>query len=182
METLRPDVARTRVQILAAARTLVDSGESHALNAVARVAGVGVGTVYRHFATVTELEEAMVWVQFDALANMLRDAEPEHLANVLSEHFRLLVEDPLFEEVTSRRQPVLEQTSQRQHALIGSLGELMRRSAELGYVRPDVGPAEVLSLMCGVAHSARRAQEAGDETDSPVLLRVVFDGLRLVAT
>lgn len=37
---------------------------------------VGVATVYRHFATVAELEEALVWERFEALGVILRDAEP----------------------------------------------------------------------------------------------------------
>jgi AcrR family transcriptional regulator len=180
MDTLRRDVARTRLQIIEAARTLVVTGESPALNAVARAADVGVGTVYRHFATVAELEEAMVWDQFDALAKILHDAGPEQLAHVLSVHLRLLIDDPLFEKVTSRRQSALERTSQLQAALIESLAELMDRSAALGHLRPDVGPAQVLLLLCGIAHSARTAQVAGDSTESAVMLRVVLDGLRPV--
>ena len=180
MDTLRRDVARTRLQIIEAARGLASAGESPALNAVARAADVGVGTVYRHFATVAELEESMVWDQFNALGKIIRDAGPEQLAHVLSVHFRLLVEDPLFEKVTSRRQPALERTSQLQTALIENLGELMGRSAELGHLRPDVEPAQVLQLLCGIAHSARAAQAAGDNTDSAVMLRVVLDGLRPV--
>jgi AcrR family transcriptional regulator len=180
MDTLRRDVARTRLQIIDAARTLVAAGESAALNAVARAAVVGVGTVYRHFATVAELEEAMVWDQFDALAQILEDAEPEELAHVLTAHFRLLVDDPLFEKVTSRRQPALERTSQLRTALIESLGGLMDRSATLGHLRPDVEPDQVLLLLCGIAHAARTAQAAGDSTDSALMLRVVLDGLRPV--
>jgi len=180
MNTIRRDVARTRLQIIEAARTLIGTGESPALNAVARAADVGVGTVYRHFATVAELEEAMVWEQFDTLAKILSDAGPDQLAQVLSAHFRLLVEDPLFEKVTSRRQPALERTSQLQAALIEKLGELMGRSAELGHLRTDVEPAQVLLLLCGIAHSARTAQEAGDNIGSAVMLRVVLDGLRPV--
>lgn len=178
METLRRDAARTRLQILEAARTLVTAGENVALNAVAHAADVGVGTVYRHFATVAELEETLVWDQFDALAKILHDAGPDQLAHVLSAHFRLLVEDPLFEKVTARRQPALERTSQLQNALIENLGELMDRSVALGHLRPDVGPSQVLLLLCSIAHAARTAQAAGDDADSAVMLRVVLDGLR----
>lgn len=182
MDTIRRDVARTRLQIVEAARTLVVADENLALNAVARAADVGVGTVYRHFASVAELEEAMVWDRFDALAKILQNAGPDQLAYALTAHFRLLLEDPLFEKVTSREQPALERTSQLREALTVSLGELMDRSAELGHLRPDIRPAQLLLLLCGIAHSARTAQVSGDSVDGVVMLRVVLDGLRPAKT
>lgn len=177
MDTIRRDVARTRLHIVEAARTLVAADENLALNAVARAADVGVGTVYRHFASVAELEEAMVWDQFDALAKILHNAGPDQLAHVLTAHFRLLVEDPLFEKVTSREQPALERTSQLRKALIASLGDLMDRSADVGHLRPDIRPAQLLLLLCGIAHSARTAKVSGNSADSVAMLRVVLDGL-----
>ncbi|WP_285036259.1 hypothetical protein [Plantibacter sp. ME-Dv--P-095] len=178
MGTPRRDVARTRLHILEAARSLVAAGETPALNTVAHTADVGVGTVYRHFATVAELEEALVWDRFDALATILRQAGPEHLDQALSAHFRLLVEDSLFEKVVSRQEAALERTTQLQTALIEDLGTLMQRAAALGHLRPDVGPTQVLLLLCGIAHAARTASMASDDPDSSLMLQVVLEGLR----
>jgi AcrR family transcriptional regulator len=178
MGTPRRDVARTRLHILEAARSLVAAGETPALNTVAHAADVGVGTVYRHFATVAELEEALVWDRFDALATLLRQAGPEHLDQALSAHFRLLVEDSLFEKVVSRRETALERTTQLQTALIEDLGTLMQRAAALGHLRPDVGPGQVLLLLCGIAHAARMGSMASDDPDSSLMLQVVLEGLR----
>ena len=178
MEPLRRDAARTRERIVEAARVLAGNGESLGLNAVARMADVGVGTVYRHFATVPELEEALVWGQFDALEEVLRSASPDQLERVFFSHFALLVEDPLFEKVTSRATPALERTAQMRDSLIRNLGELMSRAEASGHIRPGVTASDVVLLLCGIAHSARAAQAEAGSPQSRFLLNVMFEGLQ----
>ncbi|MYT23392.1 TetR family transcriptional regulator, partial [Streptomyces sp. SID7760] len=56
---LRKDAARNWERIIAVARGLVDQGTALQLNDVARRAGLGVGTVYRHFATPEALLESV---------------------------------------------------------------------------------------------------------------------------
>jgi AcrR family transcriptional regulator len=178
MESLRRDAARSRERIVDAARTLTMGGETLALNAVARAADVGVGTVYRHFATIAELEEALVWQQFEALAEILHFAEPDELERVFSDYLMLLMQDPLFERVTARATPALPQTSLLRDSLITSLGELMTRAMASGHLRPDVSASDVVLLLCGIAHSARAAQAAPQSPQSRLLLQVLLDGLR----
>lgn len=178
MESLRRDAARSRERIVEAARTLTVEGETLALNAVARAADVGVGTVYRHFATVAELEEALVWQQFEALAEILTSAEPDELEQVFSDYLMLLMQDPLFEKVTARTTPALPQTSLLRDSLITSLGELMTRAVASSHLRPDVSASDVVLLLCGVAHAARATNTAPDSPQSRLLLRVTLDGLR----
>ena len=121
MTLLRSDAARNHARILDAARRLTGNGEPLALNAVARAAEVGVGTVYRHFATTAELEETLVWDRFDDLAEILDGAGPGQLERVLTAVFTLLAQDPVFEAVTSRPQFALEQTAALQQALVERL-------------------------------------------------------------
>jgi AcrR family transcriptional regulator len=177
METLRRDAARTRERIVDAARTLAAEGQIPGLNAVARAADVGVGTVYRHFATIPELEEALVWRQFDALAEILRSAGPDELEHVLVAYFELLVGDPLFEKVTSRGTPASDRTSELKASLLESLEELITRAAASGHLRPDVTASVVVVLLCGVAHSSRAAGSAADGIQGRFLLRIMLDGL-----
>ena len=181
MEPLRRDAARSRERILDAARTLTVDGEGLALNAVARAADVGVGTVYRHFATVAELEEALVWQQFEALAEILSSSGPDELEHVFSTYLMLLMQDPLFEKVTARATPASPQTSLLRNSLIMSLGELMSRAVTSGHLRPDVAASDVVLLLCGIAHSARAAEAAPDSPQSRLLLLVLLDGLRATA-
>jgi AcrR family transcriptional regulator len=177
METLRRDAARMRERIVDAARTLAAEGRIPGLNAVARAADVGVGTVYRHFATIPELEEALVWRQFDALADILRSAEADELEHVLVAYFELLVDDPLFEKVTARATPASQRTSELKNSLLESLGDLLTRAAASGHLRPDVTASVVVALLCGVAHSARAAGSAADSAQGRFLLRIMLDGL-----
>jgi AcrR family transcriptional regulator len=178
---LRKDAALNRTRIVEAARELAARGDPLALNAVARAAGVGVGTVYRHYSTVEELEEVLVWERFDDLGEILRDAGPAHLERVLTAHFVLLTQDILFERVTARPEPALEQTAEKRIALITGLSTLMDRARAEGDLGADVDAEEILMLMCGLAYAARSAEVAADSPQAQAMLRVVFDGLRTPA-
>lgn len=178
MAELRSDAARNRGRILDAARELAAQREPLALNAVARLADVGVGTVYRHFSTVEELEETLVWDRFDDLAHILDGAGPAQLERVLAAVFTLLTDDPLFEKVASRPNAVLEHTVTARDTLTGRLEEVLDLSHAEGKVRDGIDAAGVLLLMCGLAHAVRTAGLTADSHQSRVLLRVAFDGLR----
>lgn len=178
MDGLRRDAARNRDRILEAARELLDRGDDLALNAVARAADVGVGTVYRHFATVEELEEVVVWDRFDELDRLLNEAGPDGFDQALSQHVALLITDPLFERVTARSDAVLPQTVSKRAALLDHLGEVLKDARSEGRVRADVDAAAVVLLACGVAHSIRSAGLAPDSDAARLLLDVVLRGLR----
>jgi len=77
----RADAARNRVRLLAAAKVVFSAGGPEAsLEAVARAAGVGIGTLYRHFPTREALFEAVYRREVDELAALaeasLSDADP----------------------------------------------------------------------------------------------------------
>jgi AcrR family transcriptional regulator len=178
MAPLRSDAARNHARILDAARSLAGNGEPLALNAVARAAEVGVGTVYRHFATTSELEETLVWDRFDDLAEILDSTGPDHLERALTAVFTLLAQDPVFEAVTSRPQPALEQTAARQQELLERLAQVLDHTRAAGALKEGIDAPAVLMLMCGLAHSVRNNGVDADGPQARMLLRVVFDGLR----
>jgi AcrR family transcriptional regulator len=178
MEELRRDAARNRARILVAAREATDRGEALAMNAIARAADVGVGTVYRHFATVAQLEEVVVWDRFDELERMLDESGPDLLDRTIAAHVALLVADPLFEAVTARPHPVLPETAMKRDALIAGLGLVLERARGEGTVRDDIDATAVLLLACGVAHSIRSASLSPDSAEAQLLLRILFRGFR----
>lgn len=178
MDELRSDAARNRARILDVAREIAAGGEPLALNAVARAAGVGVGTVYRHFATVEELEETLVWERFDDLADTLSGAGPHQFETVLTKHFTLLVDDALFETVTARAVPTLEHTAAMRDSLTVTLQQVLDQTRVEGALRDGINAAEVLMLMCGLAHSVRNVGLDADSPQARMLLRVAFDGMR----
>ncbi|QHC54783.1 TetR/AcrR family transcriptional regulator [Rathayibacter tanaceti] len=178
MDGLRRDAARNRDRIIEAAKELLHRGDELAMNAVARAADVGVATVYRHFATVEELEEVVVWDRFDQLDRLLNETAPDGLDRTLTEHVALLATDPLFERVTARPDAVLPQTAAKRAALLDRLAEVLEDARSRGRVRVDVDAASILLLACGTAHSVRSAGLAPDSDAARILLDVLLRGLR----
>ncbi|MFF5566945.1 TetR/AcrR family transcriptional regulator [Streptomyces sp. NPDC012623] len=75
---LRADAARNRVRVLRIARERIAAGdESLQLNAIARLAGLGTGTVYRHFPNRHALMEALSAERFSELVEEARAAAVE---------------------------------------------------------------------------------------------------------
>ncbi|MBB2923635.1 TetR/AcrR family transcriptional regulator [Cellulomonas cellasea] len=178
MEGLRKDAARNRARIVDAARESVARGEPLTLNAVARAADVGVGTVYRHFGCVEELEEVLVWDRFDELAEIMQAPGSARLEAVVAAHFALLAEDELFERVTSRAAPALDRTAAMRTSLVDTLALLVAEARSAGRVRAGVDADAVLVLVCGLAHGVRSAGLAPGSASAQTLLQVVLDGLR----
>src|ERR1700732_5326852 len=72
---LRADARRNRERILASARAaFAESGDVVQIDDVARHAGVGVGTVYRHFPTKQALVTELVWQTFRLFTPRAREA------------------------------------------------------------------------------------------------------------
>ncbi len=178
MPEIRKDAARNRARILEAARVMSERGEPLALNAVAKTADVGVGTVYRHFATVDELEEVLTWSRFDELSTLLADSGEGRIERLLTTLFEIMATDGLFESVTTRTTPALQETTDRRDALFDELDDLLRGARESGRIRGDVDARGVVALVCGIAHSVRAAALPTSGARATTLLRVVFDGLR----
>lgn len=71
---LRADAARNRLKVLDAARAaFAQDGRDAQMDDIARRAGVGVGTVYRHFPTKESLAQAMVQQRFEQILAFVRD-------------------------------------------------------------------------------------------------------------
>lgn len=178
MDELRRDAARNRERILSTAREAAARGETLTMNAIARAADVGVGTVYRHFATVDELEETVVWDRFDELDHLMGQAGPQRLAQTLTAHVSLLVADPLFEAVTARVHPVLAETASKRDALIDRLSHVLVEARADGSARSDIDAAALLLLACGVAHSIRSAQLTMDSEYAQLMIATILRGVQ----
>src|SRR5690349_17303864 len=112
---LRKDAARNWERIVAVARDLVDQGTPLQLNDVARRAGLGVATVYRHFATPEALLEAVAAPCLEALVThgeqALADTDPwRALASFLSHVVEAQVTDPALPPVAAATTDTLPRT------------------------------------------------------------------------
>lgn len=175
----RADARRNYDKVIAAARSaFTESGAETSLEGIARRAGVGIGTLYRHFPNRQALLEAVYVEEVDrfcASASELGGLGPweafatwiEGLVDYMATKMALANE--LFDYV-DRGAPVF--TSCR--ASLFAAGEpLLQRAQAAGAVRGDVDVAEVIQLIGGIT----KIQGAEPEQIRH-LLSIALDGLR----
>ncbi len=186
--SLRKDAARNWDRIVAVARALVDQGTPLQLNDVARRAGLGVGTVYRHFATPEALLETVATPCLEALAvhgeQALADTDPwRALEGFLTRTVEAQVTDASLAPVTAAPTDTLPRTTELKRSLRSLGTALLDRAREAGAVRPDLAPADLVPLMCGIAHAVH--VHGGTPTDrldtAHRYLATLLEGLRATA-
>ncbi|WP_030276714.1 TetR/AcrR family transcriptional regulator [Streptomyces sp. NRRL B-24484] len=155
---LRKDAARNWDRIVTVARELVDRGEPLQLNDVARRAGLGVGTVYRHFPTPEALLETVATPCLEALAahgeRALADPDPwRAFEDFLLRTVEAQVSDASLAPVNAAGEDTLPRTTELKRSLRASGTALLDRAREAGAVRPDLAAADLVPLMCGIAHA-----------------------------
>jgi AcrR family transcriptional regulator len=181
---LRADARRNRARVLEAADAVFASeGPSTTTEAVARAAGVGVGTVFRHFPTKDALLEAVFVARLEMLAeeaSALADAEDPGAA--FFGFFTRVIEQSAnrhtFAAALAATSVDVEHTTAVTVGddLLDALDHLLVRAQEAGAVREDVSVSEVIALLVG---TTRAAEHAGwDPTVQARTLAVVCDGLR----
>ncbi|MBO0689383.1 MAG: TetR/AcrR family transcriptional regulator [Candidatus Dormibacteraeota bacterium] len=182
MRPLRADARRNRERVLeAAADVLTTEGLAVPTEEIARRAGVGIGTLFRHFPTKEALVEAVLAHRIEQLtqdARALTAAADPGVAffEFFSEMVRqAVVNRALSEALSEGPVQVTETLAGVKQGLMAAFGALLTRAQEAGAVRPDVDVADVGSLVAGclaMEHSSHAGGEPGR------LLAVVCDGLR----
>ncbi|WP_416486052.1 TetR/AcrR family transcriptional regulator [Streptomyces sp. CL12] len=155
---LRKDAARNWDRIVAIARELVDEGTALQLNDVARRAGLGVGTVYRHFATPEALLETVAAPCLEGLAEhgrrALAEADPlRALEGFLSRVVEAQVTDAALAPVAAATADALPRTAELKRSLATAGTELLDRAHGAGAVSADLTASDLVPLMCGIAHA-----------------------------
>ncbi|HMD46780.1 MAG TPA: TetR family transcriptional regulator [Acidimicrobiales bacterium] len=180
---VRADARRNRERILEAAHAVFASrGVSVPIDDVAREAGVGVGTLYRHFPTKEALFEAVVigrLEQMVAAAEAAATAEDPGGAffDYLGVLTRQIVEkrdlgDALEQAGVDLQATVAPITARLQDAL----ETLLENAQRAGAVRNDVSATELVGLVLGTCKVRARLGTAAPDPDR--MLAVVCDGLR----
>jgi AcrR family transcriptional regulator len=177
----RKDAERNRRRLLAAAREVFrDRGVAATLNDVAHHAGLGVGTVYRHFANKEELIDALFEDMVETVDRYLREAaeEPDAwrgLTGALRQVCEVQAFDRGLREVMLGTGRGPERQRQMRERVEPTVAALVSRAQAEGTLRADVVPADfpVLQLMVGAV---------SDHLGQPELWRryltVIIDGLR----
>ncbi|MFD0275297.1 TetR/AcrR family transcriptional regulator [Kitasatospora sp. NPDC127111] len=179
---LRADAARNRALVLRTAREQLAAGDdSLQLNVIARLAGVGVGTVYRHFPTPQALREALLVERFRELVDEARAAadveDPaEGLRRLLRFTLTMALHDDGLGSVLESASDAEAQTSALKAELDEAVAGLLDRARMGGAVRGDIGPGDVRRLLCGIEHALRSGDHGSARVE--VYLGVLLEGLR----
>jgi AcrR family transcriptional regulator len=181
----RADAARNRELVLEAAKAVFAAGGADAsLEAVARRAGVGIGTLYRHFPTREALYEAVYRrevEQLGELAEHLKD-EPEPV-EALRRWLRANVELVATKKGMSAALALAAHKPAELHSfafgvLTRAVGTLLDRAVAAGELRRDIGPEDLLRALIGMCYLH---DQPGWQANVLRLLDVFIEGLRVHA-
>jgi AcrR family transcriptional regulator len=167
----RADAVRNRAKILdAATQVFAAAGAAASTEEVAAVAGVAVGTVFRHFPTKTDL---LVAIMKDALEQLrARTASPG--TTIFSVFTDVVAEAAGKRSVVELLPGVgLDDTLA---AFRDDIARLLAQAQADGTVRPDIQLDEVMALLVSAAQGAMHAGWDADLRDR--MLAVIFSGLR----
>jgi AcrR family transcriptional regulator len=175
----RADARRNYDKLIAAGReAFTESDRAASLEDIARRAGVGIGTLYRHFPTRTDLIEAVYVEEVEALcrsADDLSDAPPwDALVGWLHRFIGYVAtKHALAEELFAVADRDSEVFKTCRGAFYAAGEPLLRRAQEAGAVRPDVSIDDVVKMVGGIAKIQGTDPETVDR-----ILSVALDGLR----
>jgi len=179
---LRADAQRNRDRLLAAAvRAFSQDGPEATLDAVAKDAGVGIGTLYRHFPTREALVEAAYRNELarlcEAAGELLRTLPPDEATRTWMDRFvgymtaKRGMTDALRAVIASGGDPYAHSRDR----LTAAVTELLEAGAAAGTVRSDVEPSDVLAGLSGVSLAAGGP---APREQARRLLDLLMDGLR----
>jgi AcrR family transcriptional regulator len=174
----RADARRNYEKVLAAARdAFAEGGESTSLEEIARRAGVGIGTLYRHFPTRQALLEALYVGEVEDIcrnAEQLEDADPWEALNSWFDRFisYMATKQALAAELLNYLDRDSELFKVCRTSLWAAGEPLLARAQAAGVVRPDVTVGDVIPMVMGIA------KIPGDPEQNQRLLRIALDGLR----
>jgi AcrR family transcriptional regulator len=151
----------------AAYEVLATDGAGIPIDEIARRAGVGAGTVYRHFPTKESLVEAVVLDRIEALTAKARSGVE------LTDFFYFMVETGLANRAVADTLATAghQIPAHAEASLNAAFAELLHEAQQRGTVRSDITVADLQALVVGCVATARHR----GATD---LTRVVVTGLR----
>jgi len=179
----RADAVRNRERVLEAAKIVFNAGGPEAsLEAVAKRAGVGIGTLYRHFPTREDLFEAVYRREVDQLselAEQLKNAKDP--VDALRRWLRSNVEFVATKKGMSAALALTFQSSSELAAfsldrLTKAIGSLLDRAVAVGEMRGDVSPEDLLRALIGMCYMH---DQPGWQSSVLRMLDVFVDGLRV---
>jgi AcrR family transcriptional regulator len=180
---LRADAARNRAKVLDAAhRTFAAEGVDAEMAVVAAAAGVGVGTLYRHFPTKDALLAALTSRHFGRLAEIAAEVLAEDLGSwervesLVWRAAELTSEDSGMCDILAAA-PLEASETPEARRLRELTTTIVDSAREAGTIRPDARGDDVPMMMCGFGKVASN-QRQGAPVDWRRYLQIMLDGLR----
>lgn len=180
----RADALRNRERVLTAAgAAFAEAGFDAQVEDIARRAGVGVGTVYRHFPTKDTLVDALAEAHFGQLADLVEAALElqgdawQIFADTIWRAAAPAVADVASCEIIAGHPRIGDVAQRSRERLDAASGTLIARAQAAGTMRADASVQDVRTIMCGFSHVAA-AQRAGAALCWERYLTIALDGLR----
>jgi AcrR family transcriptional regulator len=179
----RADAARNRERVLNAAKAVFSAGGAGAsLEAVARAAGVGIGTLYRHFPTREALFEAVYRREVQQLADLAEQLKQETPPiEALRQWMRSNVNFVATKKGMSAALALAayknsELFSYSFDQLTRAVAGLLDRAVAAGEIRDDISPEDLLRALVGMCYMH---DQPGWQKSVLRLVDVFIDGLRI---
>src|SRR4051794_22039211 len=176
----RADARRNYDQLIAAAReAFTEKDQSASLEDIARRAGVGIGTLYRHFPTRSALIEAVYVEEVEALARSAADVVEEEPWDALVHWLHgfvgyIATKQALADELFAIADHNAEVFSNCRAALHAAGEPLMQRAQAAGEVREDAAIEDVIRMVAAIAK-----MPAAEPGEVERVLDIALDGLRV---
>jgi AcrR family transcriptional regulator len=183
-ETRKPraDGARNRQLLIdAAKKAFAEAGVNVSLEEIARRAGVGIGTLYRHFPSREAVLEAVYRHEVEQLAGavpqLLENGTP---AEALHRWMHLFVDYIATKRLIApslgpRTGPSSALYASSSELISGAISTLVKRAVASGDVRKDIDPTDLLRAMIGVSY---QNPDAAWEASARRVIDLLMDGLR----
>ena len=178
---LRADAIRNRGQLLkAASRAFVSAGTEPSMRAIAREAGVGIGTLYRHFPTRESLVEAVYRDQVSGLTagarELLARLPPPAALRRWMDLFGdwIATKNGMLGTLLAMIESGQIAHAQTQAELLAAIDGILNAGRATGELRADVTAEDIASLI-GIFTVARRPEH---DARASRLLNILMDGLR----
>jgi AcrR family transcriptional regulator len=180
--TPRADAARNRIQLLEVASRVFGSAEAEtSMRAIAREAGVGIGTLYRHFPTRESLVDAVYRDQVARLTAGARELLAEFSPPVALRRWMdlfgvwIATKNGMLDTLLAMIESGEIAHAQTRTELLAAIDEILDAGRATGELRADVSAEDIAASLIGIftvaqppAHDARAGR----------LLNILMDGLR----